>query len=135
MTGKFSGYPSSPLIEILKQQPLMEYFIQEYFLNTDIYDPATIERNKCVLMTFFMKINNLVRRLYLVNNRSEFLTLFVKIHNDIQGFFLETVPNDKILDKSIFPKEYIDILPKEPLEELSVFSDLMNILVDYCFNT
>jgi len=128
MTGIFSDYPSSPLMEALKQQPHMLYFIKEYFLNEDIYDPVTIEGNKGILMAFFIKINNLFRRLYLVKNKSEFTELFTKIHNDIILFSRETIPSGRIWeDGSIFREEF--------WEDPSIFSGIMMSLIDHNFNT
>ncbi|EKD44186.1 MAG: hypothetical protein ACD_71C00218G0011 [uncultured bacterium (gcode 4)] len=128
MTGIFSDYPSSPLMETLKQQPHMLYFIKEYFLNEDIYDPITIGENKCILMTFFIKINNLFRRLYLVKNKSEFVELFTKIHNDIILFSRETIPNGRV-------REDGSILREEFWEYSFIFSDIMITLIDHSFNT
>jgi hypothetical protein len=117
MTGKFSDYPSSPFMEILKQQPLMEGFLQMYFLNKDLYDEDTIEKNKCMLMTFFIKINNLVKRLYLTNNQSEFAGVSSKIHYAIRKFTRETIPYDPVLEKNILPERYKYVLLEGPSGE------------------
>ncbi len=134
MTWDFLDFPSSPLIEMFKQQPLMNYFIKEYFLNEEIYTETDIENNKIMLMIFFIKINNLLRRVYLVNNQREFVELYTKIRNDVLQFLHEIVPTCKVLDKNIFPERYSYLLPKEPLEEIYVFSNLMIKLIDYSFN-
>lgn len=81
----------------------MEYFIEEYFLNDDIYTLSDVEENKCRLMLFFIKINNLFKRLYLVNIQGEFIELFTKIHNLILQFSREIIPTDKILDRNTLP--------------------------------
>lgn len=127
MTKIFSDYPSSPLMETLKQQRLMSYYIKEYFLNEDIYDPITIEGNKSILMTFFIKINNLFRRLYLAKNKSEFVELFTKIHDDVILFSRETIPSGRVQEDGSLFKE-------EPWEDPYIFSDIMITLLDRFFN-
>lgn len=133
MTGRFSDFPSSPFMEILKQQPLMESFIQLYFLNKDLYDEITIERNKCILMMFFIQINNLVSRLYLANNQSEFAQLDGKIHHAIRKFTRETVPYDPELEYIIVPERYKHTLLEGRSGEPSIFSNLMIALFDHSF--
>lgn len=135
MTGKFSNYPSSQLMEIFKQNALMEYFIDEYFLSDDIYALSDKEENKCRLMIFLIQINNLFRRLYLVDDKKEFVDIFTKIHNVILQFSNEIIPADKILDMDVIPEKYTDVLPKWSLPERFVFQNLAKSIVDYSFNT
>lgn len=134
MTDKFSNFPSSPLIEIFKQNKLMGYFIEEYFLNGEIYTPVDIEENKCRLMVFLIKINNLFKRLYLVNNQGEFVELFTKIQNVITQFSNETISSEKILNSNMLLDDYTYIVPVWSFSERYVFQSLAKAIVDYSFN-
>lgn len=130
----FSDFPSSPFIEMLKQNVDMQYFIQEYFLSEDIYSESEVESNKTLLMTFFIKINNLFRRRYLINSDSEEKELYKKIHDTMYEFAQKVIPWDKLFNSSTLSKKFVDGLPKWPLSELLVFYYLMMCLDQYCFN-
>jgi len=70
----------------------MQYFIQEYFLSEDICSESEVESNKTLLMAFFIKINNLFRRRYLINSDSEEKELYIKIHDTMYGFAQKVIP-------------------------------------------
>jgi len=129
----FSDFPSSPFIEMLKQNIDMQYFIQEYFLSEDICSESEVESNKTLLMAFFIKINNLFRRRYLINSDSEEKELYIKIHDTMYGFAQKVIPWDKLFNSSTLSKKFVDGLPKWPLSELWVFYYLMMCLDQYCF--
>lgn len=135
LTWNFSDFPSSPLIEMFKRHTLMEYFIKEYFINDDIYTDREIKKNKCFLMTFFIKVNNLFRRLYLVDNQSEFTELFLKIEDVIIDFADEIIPPDKLMDIDLPPETYDETLPEWPIQESLIFLHLMIGIVNHYFHT
>jgi hypothetical protein len=135
MTDDFPWFPSSQLIEILKQNELMRYFIEEYFINTILYTPKEIEFNKKMLMIFFLHINRATRLLFSCESDAELDKKFEYIQEEIQWFFNEIIPNEAILNKNLLSDKERRLIGLWDIKEREFFSSLAFSIVKFIFHT
>lgn len=135
VTWKFSQFPSSSLIELLKQNKLMAMMIDKYFLNEEIFSHDDIEDNKIQLINFFLQINSKLKDCYWSNNINEFNSKFKEILDIINTFYKEIIPFDDYLDKNALTSEDLEKLDSnEKIRSIEFFSELTINLVEFTFN-